>query len=191
MKKLIVFVCLFCTVFVYAQEKVEYKDIESVTFFGVDYTLVKLYGAGEEPLQYKMLFRELNNEIRSNTKTYNLPKLLDKKEVTIKSDYTNEANNKIDPNTLKILNKEYKVTPDQVQEYIRAIHTGDTSGYGIIMLCTLLDRSRSRGLYYIVTFNIATREIIRSKEVESKAAGNSFQTYWGVSIANALKVANK
>ncbi|MCD8043638.1 MAG: hypothetical protein LUH10_11305 [Tannerellaceae bacterium] len=191
MKKLIVLICLFCTAFVYAQEKVEYKDIESVTFFGVDYTLVKLYGAGEDPLQYKMLFRELNNEIRSNTKTYNLPKLLDKKEVTIKSDYTNEANNKIDPNTLKILNKEYKVTPDQVQEYIRTIHTGDTSGYGTIMLCTLLDRSRSRGLYYIVTFDIATREIIRSKEVESKAAGNSFQTYWGASIANALKVANK
>ncbi|MCD7936524.1 MAG: hypothetical protein LUG98_06660 [Tannerellaceae bacterium] len=191
MKKLVLLICLVCTTLLQAQEKADYKTVESVTFFGVDYSLVKLYGAREEPYQYKLLFREINNLFRTDPKTYNLPKFFAKKEVALKLDNTNEVNNIINPNDLKIFNKEYKVSDEQIKEHIRNFHTGDTSGYGIVMLATILDQSKSRGHYTIVIFDIESRDILRSKSIEAKATGNSFINYWASSVLNALKVANK
>lgn len=191
MKKWLLIVWLCCTALVQAQEKVDYKDIQTLTFFGIDYSLVKLYGVGEEPYQYKMLFRELNSLFKTEPKTYNLKKFLGKEEVILSLEKGQEAINDIDPNHLKVFNKEYTVSDEQIKEAVRVFDTGDTTGYGAILFCTFLDRTKNRGTYYFVVFNTDTKEIIRQKQIEAKAAGTTFQTYWGASVLNALKQANK
>ena len=36
------------------------KDIQSIKFYGVDYSQVKIFGADESPIQFKDAFRRIN-----------------------------------------------------------------------------------------------------------------------------------
>ena len=36
------------------------KDIQSIKFYGVDYSQVKIFGADESPVQFKDAFRRIN-----------------------------------------------------------------------------------------------------------------------------------
>ena len=51
MKKLILFLFLSTSLFCFGQGKSALKDIQSIKFYGVDYSQVKVFGADESPAQ--------------------------------------------------------------------------------------------------------------------------------------------
>ena len=60
MKKLILFLFLSTSLFCFGQGKSALKDIQSIKFYGVDYSQVKIFGADESPAQFKDAFRRIN-----------------------------------------------------------------------------------------------------------------------------------
>ena len=56
MKKLILFLFLSTSLFCFGQGKSALKDIQSIKFYGVDYSQVKIFGADESPAQFKDAF---------------------------------------------------------------------------------------------------------------------------------------
>ena len=81
MKKLILFLFLSTSLFCFGQGKSALKDIQSIKFYGVDYSQVKVFGADESPAQFKDAFRRINELFITEAKKYNVGKQL-KKEVT-------------------------------------------------------------------------------------------------------------
>ena len=56
MKKLILFLFLSTSLFCFGQGKSALKDIQSIKFYGVDYSQAKVFGADESPIQFKDVF---------------------------------------------------------------------------------------------------------------------------------------
>ena len=56
MKQLLVLLFLVSSMACFGQNKDALKDISSVTFYGIDFTRAKVYGAKEGPMQFKYTF---------------------------------------------------------------------------------------------------------------------------------------
>ena len=76
MKKLILFLFLSTSLFCFGQGKSALKDIQSIKFYGVDYSQVKVFGADESPVQFKDAFRRINELFITEAKKYNAGKQL-------------------------------------------------------------------------------------------------------------------
>lgn len=63
----------------FRQGKSALKDIQSIKFYGVDYSQVKIFGADESPAQFKDAFRRINELFITEAKKYNVGKQLKKK----------------------------------------------------------------------------------------------------------------
>lgn len=60
MKQLLVLLFLVSSMACFGQNKDALKDISSVTFYGIDFTRAKVYGAKEGPMQFKYTFDDIN-----------------------------------------------------------------------------------------------------------------------------------
>ena len=76
MKKLILFLFLSTSLFCFGQGKSALKDIQSIKFYGVDYSQAKVFGADESPIQFKDAFRRINELFITEAKKYNVGKQL-------------------------------------------------------------------------------------------------------------------
>ena len=72
MKKLILFLFLSTSLFCFGQDKSALKDIQSIKFYGVDYSQAKVFGADESPIQFKDAFRRINELFITEAKKYNV-----------------------------------------------------------------------------------------------------------------------
>ena len=63
MKQLLVLLFLVSSMACFGQNKDALKDISSVTFYGIDFTRAKVYGAKEGPMQFKYTFDDINKRI--------------------------------------------------------------------------------------------------------------------------------
>ena len=70
MKKLSLFLFLSTSLFCFGQGKSALKDIQSIKFYGVDYSQVKIFGADESPAQFKDAFRRINELFIGNPEGY-------------------------------------------------------------------------------------------------------------------------
>ena len=105
MKKLILFLFLSTSLFCFGQGKSALKDIQSIKFYGVDYSQVKIFGADESPAQFKDAFRRINELFITEAKKYNVGKQLKKEVTEISLDAVNQVNENIDlPNSCAIRN---------------------------------------------------------------------------------------
>ena len=160
MKKLILFLFLSTSLFCFGQGKSALKDIQSIKFYGVDYSQVKIFGADESPAQFKDAFRRINELFITEAKKYNVGKQLKKEVTEISLDAVNQVNENIDQKT---------------------------PGVGMVFIAQFLDKSNNRGTYEVVFFNTETKEIIEEWITDGKARGFGLRNYWAGSIYSALK----
>ena len=164
MKKLILFLFLSTSLFCFGQGKSALKDIQSIKFYGVDYSQVKIFGADESPAQQL------------------------KKEVTeISLDAVNQVNENIDLTELMTAKREYTLSKEQIKAAINALPIQKTPGVGMVFIAQFLDKSNNRGTYEVVFFNTETKEIIEEWITDGKARGFGLRNYWAGSIYSALK----
>ena len=105
MKKLILFLFLSTSLFCFGQGKSALKDIQSIKFYGVDYSQVKIFGADESPAQFKDAFRRINELFITEAKKYNVGKQLKKEVTEISLDAVNQVNENIDLTELMTANQ--------------------------------------------------------------------------------------
>ena len=158
MKKLILFLFLSTSLFCFGQGKSALKDIQSIKFYGVDYSQVKIFGADESPVQFKDAFRRINELFITEAKKYNVGKQL-----------------------------KYTLSKEQIKAAINALPIQKTPGVGMVFIAQFLDKSNNRGTYEVVFFNTETKEIIEEWITDGKARGFGLRNYWAGSIYSALK----
>ena len=189
MKKLILFlfVSLSTSLFCFGQGKSALKDIQSIKFYGVDYSQVKIFGAYESPIQFKNAFRRINELFIREAKKYNVGKQLKKEVTEISLDAVNQVNENIDPSKLMTYKSEYSLSKEEIKAAIDALPIQKTSGVGMVFIAQFLDKSNNRGTYEVVFFNTETKEIIEEWITDGKARGFGLRNYWAGSIHSALK----
>ena len=187
MKKLILFLFLSTSLFCFGQGKSALKDIQSIKFYGVDYSQVKVFGADESPAQFKDAFRRINELFITEAKKYNVGKQLKKEVTEISLDAVNQVNENINVAELMTTKREYSLSKEQIKAAIKALPIQKTPGVGMVFIAQFLDKSNARGTYEVVFFNTETKEIIEEWITDGKARGFGLRNYWAGSIYSALK----
>lgn len=188
MKKSILFLFLAISLTCFAQKGSVPTDIDAVKFYGIDYSMAKVYGAAESPAQFKIAFSAINLLFVTEPKKYDLEKYLGVRVNEISLDAVNEVNNKINPNELITTNKNYTLNDSEVAQAVKAlpINTQDP-GVGMVFVATLLNKADNYGYYQMVFFDTVSKEILAVTSISGKAGGFGLRNYWAGSIYKALK----
>lgn len=186
MKKVFFLVFLATSILTFAQSnKALLSEIHEIKFYGVDYSLAKIFGAAETTEQFKSAFNGINNLFITEPKKYDVGKMVNKQVTEISLDAVKEVNGKV--NDLFTTNKSYSLTEQQIDQAIRTLPIAKEQGTGLVVIAELLDKAENRGHYQVVFFNIETKSVIASWPANGKAKGFGLRNYWAASVYKALK----
>lgn len=172
----------------YAQNKFNLSEIKSMTNYGIDYTLAKVYGGKETGHQYWITYEDINELFISKSKTFSIEKRLGIPIDVISLDAVNEANKKINPAHILTTDINYSPTEEQINEAIQKLPIlSQEEKYGFIMLCLFMNKEEDKAIYQFVIFNTKTRQIIEQWTNTGKGFGIGLKNYWGYSVYNAIK----
>ncbi|MEG1006926.1 MAG: hypothetical protein RSO15_11705 [Bacteroides sp.] len=164
------------------------QEITSITFYGVDYSLVRVYGASESPTQFRTAFAAINDLFITEPKKYDISKFTGKKLDEISLDGVNRVNRKINLHDLITTTPDYTPDAAQILQVVRRLYIEKkTSSTGAVVVAKLLSKADNRGTYELVYFDVATRKIIDSIALSGKAGGFGLRNFWAGSLYKALK----
>ncbi len=173
---------------VQAQDKKKAVAEKSITWFGVDFTLARFTLVTEDPAAIvSTSLKAINTLILAEPDKYDLKKFFSKSEVTSDVDMVNERNSKIDP-TLLVVPDKYTIAPEDVKKLISSYDTKGKTGMGLVFVAENLNKVEQMGSYYVVFFDMASKEIIDSERRVGKASGIGFRNYWAGSVFSVMKV---
>lgn len=177
--------CIVFSLSAVGQNKEVQKDIKEVTFYGVDFTKVKVYGASESPYDFKAAFYSINQLFINEAKKYNVAKAF-RKEVhnNIKEVCDRAAG--IPTDDLFIHSDNYEITDAELATLIKNFSTEEKEGTGLIIVAELLNKSQSRGFYHIVFFDIKTKKILDTWSANEKARGFGLRNFWARSVHQVI-----
>lgn len=187
MKKLILFLFLTTSMFSFGQGKSALKDIQSIKFYGVDYSHAKVFGAEESPIQFKTAFGKINELFFTEAKKYNVGKLVKKRVIEISLDAVNQVNESMNLAELMTTDRSYSLNKEQIKAAIQELPVKKSPGVGMVFIAQFLDKSTNMGTYQVVFFNTDTKEIVEEWITEGKAGGFGLRNYWAGSVYKAMK----
>ena len=170
-----------------AQDKKKAVAEKNITWLGVDFTLARFTLVTEDPAAIvSTSLKAINTLILAEPDKYNLKKFFSKSEVTPEVDMVNERNSKIDP-TLLVVPDKYTITPEDVKKVISSYETKGKTGTGLVFVAENLHKIEQIGSYYVVFFDMSSKEIIDMERKEGKATGIGFRNYWTGSVFTVMK----
>lgn len=190
MKQLIVLMFLFLTSLVSAQDKTNLKDIDKLTFFGVDFSMAKVYGSDETTEQFKDAFYGINTLFQREPKKYDTSKAFDAK-VTTDLGTSQNLIEQIKKTELFTSDDSYELTDEKIADHIRQFNTGNVNGYGAVFIAGLLNKAKTQATYHVVVFDIASKDIILNKQFTEKARGFGLRNYWAYPVYKILNKVKK
>ena len=161
-----------------------------VTWYGIDFSKAILIGPGfSNPVAIRdQFFKSWNELIIKEYKKYDLGKFFRKRNVIFNLDPVLSRNLAVDVNKLTALNSSEALMKDSdVKKIIGEYDFKDKEGVGVLMIVESLNNIDKAGYYYIVFFDIKTKEILLSKKISGKAKGAGFRNYWAGSFFEAFK----
>lgn len=173
--------------FCYGQNNNALKDINSIKFYGIDYSQAKVFGASESATQFITAFRNINELFITEANKFDVGRHVKKEVTEISLNAVNQVNENINPQELMTIQRQYTLTKEQINAAIKALPIQPSQGVGMIFVAGLLDKSNNRGTYEVIFFNTETKEIIEKWITDGKARGFGLRNFWAGSIYNALK----
>ncbi|WP_295938517.1 hypothetical protein [uncultured Alistipes sp.] len=186
MKKLLFFLFLtaFCSTSSFAQT--------SAIFCGVDFSLVKVRGAGESDAAFVQAFQGINELFISQGEKYDIAKYMRqtiaRKEpgVALKAMKSAFGAAAIDSHILLYEDPGYDCR-DQIDAQVASYELPQSEGTAIVVIANMLDKTNDRGSFYFVSFDIASREVISCTLAKGKPGGFGLRNYWANSLRLAMK----
>lgn len=168
----------------------DYKNVPSVTFYGVVYNGTRIIKADKTVAEYKTLFEGTNDYYVENPGAIgNLIKrefkiLLDGVDVS----YANSANDKITELGLYSYSKHQEAGKyTQLQEKLENLRIPHSEGYGLILFSYRIDYKEREQKYDLVFFNRQTMRIVAFGNTESDSADKDAQKLFVNSVQEAVK----
>lgn len=181
-------IAILCISMGYAQNKFNLSEVKSLTNYGIDFTIAKVYGGKDTGHQYWATYADINELFIMKPKMYSFDKHLGIPVDVTSLEAVNQVNKKINPDKILTDNPNYMPTEAQIQEAVKNLPIlSQEEKIGIVMIALFLNKEEDRGTYQFVVFNTKTREIIEQWTNSGKALGIGLKNYWGMSIYNAIK----
>ncbi|NDV81077.1 hypothetical protein [Bacteroides sp. 51] len=186
MKRLVLLLFSLISIMAYGQKN-EYSD---VTFYGTDFSLVKVYGSDNSPYQFQEAFYGMNRLFLSEPKKYNVQKILGIKVNAVDLGPVEKQNDKIDTSGLLINGYGgYELTTQQVEQAIKNLPIESKEGTGLVLVAEVLNKASARGSFKVVFFDIASRQVLEMLDGKGKAQGFGLRNYWAHAMLDAVKKA--
>lgn len=187
-KILTICVILLSSLSLTAQDKLNLSDVKSLTFYGIDFSLAKVYGGKDTGHQYWTTYADINELFIDKPKTFSVEKRLGIPVDVISLQAVNQVNKDINPDKIKIDTPTYMPTPEQINTAIQNLPIlSQEEKIGMVIIALFLNKEDNRGTYQFVIFNTKTREIIEQWTNSGAGMGYNLKSYWGVSVYNAIK----
>ena len=171
-----------------AQDKLNLSDVKSLTFYGIDFSLAKVYGGKDTGHQYWTTYADINELFIDKPKTFSVEKRLGIPVDVISLQAVNQVNKDINPDKIKIDTPTYMPTPEQINKAIQNLPIlSQEEKIGMVIIALFLNKEDNRGTYQFVIFNTKTRDIIEQWTNSGAGMGYNLKSYWGVSVYNAIK----
>ena len=187
-RKLLSFiVCTFCLV-CGAQNKFNLSGVSSLTNFGIDYSLAKVYGGKETGYQYWITYADINEQFIAKPKMFDISKRLGIPVEVTSLQAVNKVNKEINPDLIITDNPDYLPTEAQISDAVKKLPIlSQEEKYGIVILCLSMNKETDLGTYQFVVFNTKTRDIIEQWTNTGKGLGLNLKQYWAHSVYQALR----
>ena len=194
MKKIllsIVFMAL-CHILI-SQEKINLrKDVDNLDFYGVDFSLVKVVGAGETETQFAKAFEAINTLLVDEKNKYNLEKFLSKDDVALHLKHLKGSYDEIaSMDNLKVDDDDYMIDITTIDKQVQSYKVDSKYEIGAVLIAELLNKSDGYAKYYLIFFNNKTKDIIETYPMKCKIGGFGLRNFWAKSVYNALDKAKK
>jgi hypothetical protein len=172
----------------FAQDKEKAKNISSVVWFGIDFTAAKFTLITEDPaIVINKYLQSINTVILTEPEKYDIKRFFYKSEVIKNIDLVNEYNSKIDPGTF-ITSNDHKIDQETIKNIIAKYDVQGKPGTGLLFIAENLNKVTQTGSFYVVFFDIPTKEIIDSRRMVGEAGGFGFRNYWAGAVFKIMEV---
>lgn len=166
------------------------SNVSEVYFYGVDFSKGKIMTEEFDTTEYRKAFANINMLFFTEREKYDVARIIKRKVVDIRIDAVKEANASVSEDIVA-----YSINTQLPDEKVKASLAGlkieEQSGTGLVLVMRLLDKSVVRGYYKAVFFDIATRNIIATYDVDGEAGGFGLRNFWASSMLESIKKLGK
>jgi len=167
------------------------KNTTSMTWYGIDFSNVKLIGdkGFEDPEKIRdEYFNSINKIVVSESSKYDLHKTFYKTNVEIDSLIIEERNLQIDLETMLAgdVNSTSLINIDDIPLIISEYNTEEKEGLGLVFIMKSLEKDDKKARMFVTFFDIKSKDVLLTQEFEGKAGGFGFRNYWARSVKNVL-----
>ncbi len=170
-----------------AAQKGDLKDIDHLSFYGVDFTYAKVYGADETPDQFLDVFVKINSLFESEPAKYSGSKTFGVKSDELFNAQVKEEVGNISRRDLIVTDNGYVVSDADIDRVVKNINVKGDSQYGAVIIAGLLNKTANHGTFTFVVFDQNTKEIIFQQEKSGKARGFGLRNFWAGALLGAMK----
>ncbi|RNC65201.1 hypothetical protein D7D25_08545 [Proteiniphilum sp. X52] len=168
-------------------QKKDLKDIASLSFYGVDFSYAKVYGAEETAHQFLDAFVRINDLFESEPKKYSARNTFGVKSDELFNRQLKQDVDNIPRGELFTDDNRYVVTDADIEQVVAKIEKQGDSQYGAVIVAGLLNKTANRGTFTFVVFDQDTKEIIFQQETAGKARGFGLRNFWAGALLSAMK----
>lgn len=163
------------------------QTVQSVNYYGVDFSKTKVFGATETEWEFKNVFGAINSLVISEWGKYNPGKFLYENIAVRDISPTVRVNSAIDPSEIIAASSDYGITDDDIAEMVRRYELQQEEGTGLVIIGTLLDKPYLMGGFVVVHFDVASRQVLSCVPISGKARGFGLRNYWAGALYSALR----
>lgn len=174
------------------------KDIFSpetpLIYLGVDFSEARVIG---EPVtkasDLPNFFVGINNQIINESKKYDLPGAFHRSAVSSDISAVLKKCAGIDPGTIKSdnVNDINRLKKDHVYKIVKGYDFGNLKGIGVLFIMGGMSKSIKEASMYVTFFDIASKKVLLTEQMNGKGGGFSFRNYWLTAIYNVMNKIEK
>lgn len=177
-----------------AQNFEKVKNEANITWFGLDFTHVKLIGSSQDFSNPEAIvnnyFTSWNTLIVKEYKKYNLSEAFRKK-IDNNIGKSVALNETVSPENLVTFDKN-KLSADDIKKIAAKYKQAESNGVGLIFAVENLDKLTSVIRFYIVFIDIKTGNMLYSKYIEGDVKyGIGFRNYWANGFYHGIQKIKK
>ncbi len=181
-----------------AQKRNVLRGDEPLTWLGLDFTQVAFTGSAD---QYGGAGEVTDDQIRekyipawndffvNDQKKYDVPKYLNRSDVSYALAVTEKANNKKGPKTYfsDDPGEFHHLDAGKVAKLVSAYDFIGKKGTGVLFFIEGMSKGKARVSAWVAFVDMGSRTVIQSAQVEGKTGGFGFRNYWAAGFLNVLK----
>ncbi len=189
MKKHLLFLMVIVSITIlHAQDASLVWSSQTMSWFGVDFTKVKVLGLEDSPHKIRDEYFKPWNDV---TIDMDLTKLFSKNAVYKDPNGITKENLARETETMNT-GEEIELTDGVIADRVKQMSTGSKKvGLGLVFIAQSLNKAIGNGIFHVVFFDIASRKVVWHKKLTGKASGSNPKTAWGGAVKDVFNQIDK